>query len=197
VVLPWYHCGTKVVPFLSASPTETEGVAVSKQIHDEEGDRRKQVKFRVDKSKCDALDEVADELDTSRAQLLRGAVDDLLDEHADATRDTGGEYWPEREDLTELYRSCLRHANKKLILNLRVKGGMVAEDTRYNRNDLVGALRPLEKRGYVRVQCSGVFGRNLNSEVAVRVKPKCADPKQWKYRKVEDENSQRQATGAD
>ncbi|WP_162991401.1 hypothetical protein [Halostella salina] len=169
---------------------------MSKQIH-EEGDRRKQVKFRVDESKCDALDEVADELDISRARLLRDAVDDILDEHGDATRDVGGEYWPDREDLTELYRACLRHANKKLILNLRVKGGMVAEDTRYNRNDLVGALRPLEKRGYVRIQCSGVFGRNLNSEVAVRVKPKCADPKQWKYRKVEDEKGQRQATGAD
>jgi hypothetical protein len=167
---------------------------VSKQIHDE-GTRRKQVKFRVDESKRDALDEVADELDTSRAQLLRDAVDDILDEYDDSVRDMGGEYWPDRDDLAELYRARLRHANQKLILNLRVKGRMDAEDTRYKRNDIIAALRPLEKRGYVRIQIGGVHGQNLKTETAVRVKPTCADPDQWKYRKDGHTNGQQQSVG--
>jgi len=158
-------------------------VTVSKQIH-EGSDRRKQVKFRVAESKRDALDELADDLGTSRSQLLRDAVDDVLDEHGDG-RDKKG-YVPDRDDLAELYQACLRHGNQKLILNLRVKGGMVAEDTRYNKNDLVGALRLLERRGYVRIQVGGVFGRNPDAEVAVRVKPECADPSKWKYRKEEN-----------
>jgi len=174
-----------MVPFLSTKPNLTEAISMSKQIHDE-SDRQKQANFRYDREKIDALDDIADELDTSRAELLRDAVDNILDEHGDLAQDEDGEYLPDRDDLAELYKTCLKHANQKLILNLRVKGGMVAEDTRYNKNDLVGALRPLEKRGYVRVQVGGVFGRNLDTEMAIRVKPKCADPKQWKYRKEDD-----------
>ncbi|WP_162991576.1 ribbon-helix-helix protein, CopG family [Halostella salina] len=167
---------------------------MSKQIHDEE-DRKAQVKFRVSESKRDALDELADDLGTSRAQLLRDAADDILDEHGDGQDEEG--YVPERPDLAELYQACLRHANQKLILNLRVKGGMVAEDTRYSKNDLVGALRPLERRGYVRIQVGGVFGRNLDAEVAVRVKPECADPSKWKYRKEDDHPQGSQFRGED
>lgn len=152
---------------------------MSKQIHDE-SDRNKQVKFRCAEEIVDALDEVADERDTSRAHLLREAVDETLDDHGHATGQST-EYWPEREDLAALYQACLKHSNQNLVLNLRVKGSMVAQDTRYSQDDLVAALRPLEKADYVCIQTGGVFGKNLSSETSVRVKPTTADPKQWKY----------------
>ncbi|WP_435364529.1 hypothetical protein [Haloarchaeobius sp. DYHT-AS-18] len=155
---------------------------MSKHIHDE-NNRNKQVKFRIKEEMADDLAAVAEDNGMSRAALLRQLVEDCIEENGGTSQVGSDEYWPDREDLADLYRTCLKHANEKLILNLRVKGGMVAEDTRYSKDDLVAALRPLEQRGFVRVQIGGVYGQNLNAEVAVRVKPTTADPKQWKYRK--------------
>jgi len=155
---------------------------MSKQIHDET-DRKKQTKFRLAESKRDALDDLADERNQSRSQLLRTLVDDALDDADLRVRDDDGEFRPDRDDLADIYTACLRHANDKLVLNLRIKGAMLAQDTRYAKKDLTVVLRPLEARGFVRIQCGGVFGRDHKPELAVRVKPPEADPDQWKYRK--------------
>jgi len=152
---------------------------MSKHIHDE-SDRNQQVKFRVSEDLVERFDEARD---TSRAALFREFMAEFVDE-AHGTRTADGEYHPEREDLATLYDACLKHANPKLVLNLRIKGSLLAQDTRYSQNDLVAALRPLESKGFVRIQCGGVFGKGHEAEIAVRVKPPEADPRQWKYRKT-------------
>lgn len=101
------------------------------------------------------------------------------------TRNSDGEYHPDRIDLADLYSACLKHSNPKLVINLRTKGSMLAQDTRYSQDDFVAALRPLEAQGFVRIQCGDIFGKGHDAQLAVRVKSPEADPTMWKYRKVD------------
>lgn len=122
---------------------------MSKQIHDE-GDRRKQVKFRADESlidEFDALVETNDEYD-NRSDALRGAMRRMLGDadESDAPREP-----PVEETLRTAYLTLIGMANHRGIVPHDIA---VAElSTQLARSQSIvnrRVLGKLRKRGYLR-----------------------------------------------
>lgn len=123
---------------------------MSKQIHNGEGDRRQQVKFRAPESlieEFDAFVDAAEEYD-HRAHALRAAMRRMLGEadEADAPRQP-----PVEEELRTSYLALVALANYAGIVPHEV--ATVELSTRLGKNQKViekTVLTELRKRGYLR-----------------------------------------------
>lgn len=62
----------------------------------------------------DALDEIADDRDVSRAELIRETLADLIDQEADDGHDHGELHKPDNEELRDAYEALLALSNHPL-----------------------------------------------------------------------------------
>lgn len=125
------------------------------------------------------ITELDDHAEDSRAELLRGIVRGWLGEQGD--EQDPDHYLPEDEKLREIYLSCLNQANEKLRLAFYRESGIIAQDTQTSKDALKSYLSKLERKGYVRRQ-EPPLGQ-LSARLTYRIKPRCADPDQWVYRR--------------
>jgi hypothetical protein len=91
------------------------------------------------------------------------------------------DYEPNNEQLRKVYRAALEASNNKLIVRMRKHGSVVAQESQTSQDALHGYLRELEAKNYARQQ-SGAPG-GAKTQTAWRIKPLCADPDQWVYRR--------------
>ena len=135
--------------------------------------------FSVDEPTLEEFDELADEEGKSRSAKLRELV-----EQAVGKQDTPDEYLPDDDVRRLVYLACLDHATEpQHTLAYHSLKGTIAQDTQMSVNSLMPVMHKLERTGYIRRQEKHPMDQR-NREY-YWIKPRCADPTQWKYRHPE------------
>lgn len=128
------------------------------------------------------LDALADAEDKNRSEkvveLIRGEV-------GDAVADDSGDYLPTDDTLRAVYEAMLDAARMPdHTIRFDIHGGEVAQNAGLSQTAVRGNLFRLQSRGYVRHQRTK-DATAQHGEV-YRVKPRCANPKAWRFSKARD-----------
>jgi hypothetical protein len=109
--------------------------------------------------------------------------DDMERARADFDSDEG-EYLPTDDSERRIYLAMLGAANSNLIYSPRRHGNALKRQL--GESDLeAAAFVPLRRKGFIARQDSPPLKRSNNRPAHVyRIKPRGADPEQWKYREV-------------
>jgi Arc/MetJ-type ribon-helix-helix transcriptional regulator len=147
-------------------------------------EKMKSPSFRIHESKLDEFDAHIDAHDewSSRSEAVRKLIDEELDAtNFDADED---EYLPSDDGERSVYLAMLGAANANLIYSPRRHGNALKRQL--GESDLeAAAFVPLRRKGFIARQDSPPMKRsNARPAHVYRVKPRCADPEQWKYREV-------------
>lgn len=145
-------------------------------------DATARVTFTAPEDVVDRLDDLVDAEDyESRSALLRDMVREEVGADAD---DAGGDYLPAVDVHRAVYEAALDYSlmGKPVhVLRLDLYRSQLAQEAGVSTPTVDNILYVLQGAGYVR----RLVG-NPGDQVAVeswRVKPRCADPEQWKHRK--------------
>lgn len=141
--------------------------------------------FSVDEETLDAFDDLADAEDKNRSEMLRELVEQAVGAGAS---ETANQYMPGDETALAVYEACLAHAQMPdHLLRFGMVKGQIAEDSGVAKSKLSGVLFLLERSGYIRRW--ETHPMDQRDREFYRVKPRCADPGQWKYSRLTDRRS--------
>lgn len=141
----------------------------------------------------DELDALADAEGKTRSEKV---VELIESEVADTVPDDDGAYLPQEDDLRSVYEAALEVATMPdHTLRFDQWGGTVAQKAELSQDAVRSQLFRLQTRGYVRHQ-QGRDGVEHKRE-CYRVKPRCANPKLWKYSRVRDVDAVRRLEATD
>jgi len=130
----------------------------------------------------DRFDDLADAEDKTRSEK----VVELMEREVGSTvPNDSGEYLPTDGRLRTVYEAVLDNATMpEHTLAFDRYGGQVAESANLSKSATLGELARLEDRGFVRYQ----KGRDSvqTRRKTYRVKPRCANPRTWKYSRIRD-----------
>jgi len=135
----------------------------------------------------DRFDDLADAEDKTRSEKV---VELMEAEVGSTVPDEGGEYLPTDDRLRTVYEAVLDHAKMPdHTLRFDIHGGQVASSAKMSKKALRGQLFHLQSRGFVRFQ----QGRDTvqTQRETYRVKPRCANPRTWKYSRIRDPDAVR------
>jgi len=135
------------------------------------------VSFGLPEVLRDDLDDLADQRDMSRSELLRELVKDELDA---STPDDNDEYHPQDDALAAVYQAALEHSIEHQ-LRFDLRKSQMATDTGIAATALRGYLVALQRDGYVKHQVGDALGNGKSTADFWRVKPACANPRAWRY----------------
>ena len=131
----------------------------------------------------DEFDALADAEDKSRSEKV---VELIEREVADGVPDEDGSYLAADDELRTVYEAALETATMPAhTLRFDRWGGTLAQKANMGKKAVRGQLFRLESRGYVRHQFGGTSGDT--DDECYRIKPRCANPRVWRYSRVRDE----------
>lgn len=117
--------------------------------------------------------------DESKSETVR----EILREWHDSEHDTDPDvYHPSDDQLAEVYAAVWDICNDDLIISMRRHGPTLRQRTQTDESGLRGALLDLQRQGYIS-RCAAWPGASDRTNESYRVKPPCADPDQWIYRR--------------
>lgn len=138
------------------------------------------------------FDEIAEAEGKNRSEKLRELVEEAVENGPNSS--TPDEYLPSDQKERDVYEAAVEYAKKGTMpegahmLLLDRHDSQIAQEATVSGGSLASWMHTLEQQGFVRRWHSNPMDRRDRN--AWLIKPRCADPEQWRYSRLVAEKSQ-------